>query len=538
MNERRISRISYVLIAAAFLFLSLFILRADIARVLTLMPDDAAYYFKIAENVSVGRGLTFDGINRTNGFQPLWLAVLVPVYRVYHGAPETMCRIVLVLQFVLLALAALLLNATLARFFSRRTVLVSLLLFLFFVFVPAANGMESAVLVLFLTLAFYGGARADVFGRHDPKRELLFGILLGLVVLSRLDMVFLPLVVIAAAFGGALLGGRDERRDEERGGDERRARFVRALCIGAGAAAVVLPYLVYNEISFGAVMPISGLLKSSFPTLSDPAYALSTLGKRALAGLLLAAGYALYSLVRFRSARGGDDGRRYYRSAMIVMACAILLHFIHTLLFMKWAVFGWHYVPYVLFGAVVICEPVERLLAPAGSKRPRAPYWIAVAAIVALGCFTVFRGLSRPVAGGWGQEAYAAARWARENTGTEAVFAMKDAGNFAYFSERRVINLDGVVNNLEYQAALREKSLRGYLALKGVDFLVQHALWDRPDVTKGEYDSLSVSFRSRRYECESDSIVLRKSDEVYRSRTYFDGPYETVFVIWKIRGGE
>jgi hypothetical protein len=526
MNEQRVSRVSYVVIAAAFLFLTFFFLRAGVERVLTVIPDDAAYYFKIAENVSAGEGLTFDGINRTNGFQPLWLAVLVPVYRAYHGTPETMCRVVLVLQLVVLAIAALILNAFLSRFFSRRTVLVSLLLFMFFVFVPAANGMESAVLVLFLTLVTYYGSRADVFGHHDPRRELVFGILLGLVVLSRLDMVFLPLVVITVSFGSAL-GGRDERRE----------RLVRTLSIAAGAAAIVLPYLVYNETSFGAVMPISGLLKSSFPRFSHPAYALSTLGRRGWVGLLLAAGYAGYSLVRFWPTRSGADGRRYYRSAMTVMACAILLHFIHAVFFMKWAVFNWHYLPYVLFGAVAICEPVERLLTWVGPKRPRAAYWIVVAAIVAVGCVAVFRGLSRPLDRDWRPAAYAAARWARENTGTEAVFAMKDAGNFGYFSRRRVVNLDGVVNNLEYQAALKERSLRGYLAIKGVGFIVQHAFWDRPDITKGEYDALTVSYRSHRYECDSDDIVLPKSDEVYRSQTYFDGPYETVFVIWKIRGG-
>ncbi len=349
--------------------------------------------------------------------------MLVPVYRAYHGTPETMCRIVLVFQLVVLALAALLLNAVLARFFSRRTVLVSLLLFLFFVFVPAANGMESAVLVLFLALAFYGGARADIFGRHDPMRELLFGILLGLVVLSRLDMVFLPLVVVAASFVSAL-GGRDERR----------ARLVRTLCVGAGAAAVVLPYLVYNETSFGAVMPISGLLKSSFPNFSQPGYALSSLGKKGVAGLLMAAGYAAYSLVRFRSTRSGADGLRYYRSAMTAMSLAILLHFIHALFFMKWAVFSWHYVPYVFFGVVAICEPAERLFSPAGLKRRRALYRFAVAAIVAVGCLAVFRGLSRPLDGAWCPASYAAARWARENTDTDAVFAMKDAGTFGYFS--------------------------------------------------------------------------------------------------------
>ena len=55
------------------------------------------------------------------------------------------------------------------------------------------------------------------------------------------------------------------------------------------------------------------------------------------------------------------------------------------------------------------------------------------------------------------------------------------------------------VGVLEFQAALKKRNLRGYLAIKGVDFIVQHAFWDRPDVTKGEYESLAVSYRSHRY---------------------------------------
>lgn len=40
--------------------------------------DDAYYYFRIAENIARGNGSTFDGINTTNGYQPLWCWLLVP----------------------------------------------------------------------------------------------------------------------------------------------------------------------------------------------------------------------------------------------------------------------------------------------------------------------------------------------------------------------------------------------------------------------------------------------------------------------------
>jgi len=42
--------------------------------------DDAYYYFKVAQNISEGRGSTFDGINPTNGYHPLWTLVCVPIF--------------------------------------------------------------------------------------------------------------------------------------------------------------------------------------------------------------------------------------------------------------------------------------------------------------------------------------------------------------------------------------------------------------------------------------------------------------------------
>jgi hypothetical protein len=42
--------------------------------------DDAFYYFGIARNVAHGHGSTFDGINLTNGYHPLWMLLAVPVF--------------------------------------------------------------------------------------------------------------------------------------------------------------------------------------------------------------------------------------------------------------------------------------------------------------------------------------------------------------------------------------------------------------------------------------------------------------------------
>ncbi|MCX7924951.1 MAG: hypothetical protein N2554_03955, partial [Fimbriimonadales bacterium] len=76
-----------------------FYLTGDIRAVVSSVPDDTAYFYKIAWNVVQGKGLTFDGINPTNGFQPLWLYVLLPLAWVMRdAAPEAYFRAALIYQ--------------------------------------------------------------------------------------------------------------------------------------------------------------------------------------------------------------------------------------------------------------------------------------------------------------------------------------------------------------------------------------------------------------------------------------------------------
>src|SRR5262249_54593302 len=59
--------------------------------------DDAFYYFGIARNVAHGHGSTFDGIDPTNGYHPLWMLLSVPIYAFgMDGTPAV--RVLLVLQ--------------------------------------------------------------------------------------------------------------------------------------------------------------------------------------------------------------------------------------------------------------------------------------------------------------------------------------------------------------------------------------------------------------------------------------------------------
>ena len=113
---------------------------------------------------------------------------------------------------------------------------------------------------------------------------------------------------------------------------------------------------------------------------------------------------------------------------------------------------------------------------------------------------------------------------------------MTDAGVFGYFSNRQVINLDGIVNSVEYQKVLRSQKINSYFEELGVDYFIQHRMLDREeaeDVIAGNYEFLSISIYSHLYSTFSDEIVLSKENEVFRF-PYYEGTRYTVYLIWKL----
>jgi hypothetical protein len=309
-----------------------------------------------------------------------------------------------------------------------------------------------------------------------------------------------------------------------------REEWGRLLFAGAGAALVLTPYLLYNLLSTGSVMPISGSLKSTFPHLSMSGYGLSRLSGRDWGKIAAAVLFLLWYILPSRAR--GSRGREFFRSAVAVLCLSTLFHLAHTALFMKWAVFRWHFVTYSVAGVFVLSEPVEFLL----SRIPRRLFvaaWIpAFIVLLAAGSFLAKGKLFRPYE--WTVQAYEAALWARSGTAPDDIFGMKDAGIFGYFSGRRVVNLDGVANDDRYQEVLRSGRLDEYLDGLGVAYIAQHSIWHREDVVAGDYSTYDQEYPSRKYDGTGDSIELARENEAYRSPVYFDGAFDTVFLVWRL----
>lgn len=186
-------RLQWVLLAAYAVYYLWLAFAPSIETVINGTVDDSFYYLVVARNFAAGHGSTFDATTElTNGYHPLWMAVLVPLFRFVHD-PELGIRLTLLLSGAF-ALGMLV--------FLRRTLndvvgpWAALLVFVAFAwprfFGLTQNGLETALL-LFLYAAIF---RTLVSGRLETTSQRVgFALLLGFAMLARLDTVFLVFAV-------------------------------------------------------------------------------------------------------------------------------------------------------------------------------------------------------------------------------------------------------------------------------------------------------------------------------------------------------
>jgi hypothetical protein len=216
--------------------------------------DDAFYYAQIARNIVSGKGVTFDGLHETNGFHPLWLLVLLPIYALFSGDWLPL-RVILVLQALLAAASSALLYAVLRRWTGRLLAILGVVLYqmLTFLLEISFSGMEIGLQGLLLIYLLW---KWPTIAQNLEKKAWFLGILLGLIILARLDG-----VAVAGIVGLYTLWRLRKASPSRIGGFLARLRIASGLVTG--------PYFVWNLLHFGHLMPVSGAAKR-YPLWEKP----------------------------------------------------------------------------------------------------------------------------------------------------------------------------------------------------------------------------------------------------------------------------
>lgn len=212
-----------------------------------LVTDDFYYYFLPAKNFVTKGVSSFDGITITNGYHPLWFICNVVLYAT-SGMNDGVYFILLaglsgILTYIFLTKLCELVDLVFGEHWlydillACGAVIYAGLCFL---------GMETSILLPLLATLLVSLLKTN-FETATPKRYLYLGFLSSLVILSRLDTLFLiGLLCIGMFF---LIKGQVSFRSMK----------LVWFCLGM----ILLPiYFLFNYFSYGEFLTVSALTKT------------------------------------------------------------------------------------------------------------------------------------------------------------------------------------------------------------------------------------------------------------------------------------
>jgi hypothetical protein len=527
--------------------------------------DDTFYYLVTAKNFLRLGIFTFDGRNATNGFQPLWMAAIVGLYKAIGTGSTLDLQIFAVnaLEKVLLGAAVAFSVVAFVQSLRRDEpwaagyLALSLVLLCPFYFV-FDQGMETTLAVLLLLTVTYA---------FLSERRVLLGISLALLFLTRLDTaIFVATPVLAWTLATA-------RRDDNR-------RWVAVAIF----AATFFAYIGLNVITTGHAVPISGAIRSSFPVIrwqgaffTEPI----TLAKMFGWGLLFrginiveCAGLAAAGLVLTLVARPAPE----VRDKLLMLGTVSAFLIVNLLMFQKWdksldpRYLAMPMAMATMFFANALAVAIRQARSSFATRAATKTQGVAPppptrSTLSVLGALPVaLIGVLMLAEAGTHLARFGAYADRTEDpirqiflevSGVlprDAVAAGTDVGALAFWTQRRVVNLDGVINNFEYQEYLRAGALRDYLRQQGVTHLAT-ALWDREQTYTGRpiepmyrqvldppavrgvaYKQHDFFVYSYLYGVYSDKIALSPVDEVYRKFLGKQGIADAAYVVYRLPG--
>ncbi len=444
--------------------------------------DDAWYYFEIGRNIAAGHGSTFDTINQTNGYHPLWMGISASAYAL--GLDDLVAvRALLALQLGMwvttlgvVALVASRASGGFERLANRddqdaaarlAQVTAALVLILLglnpYVIKTTVNGLESGTVVLSQAgvIALVWAARGRVL-TTPPRRQILLGSLLAIAFLARTDA-----ALLIACLG---LWSLAELRSEPH------SLLVPLVRLYSIPAVVMGGWFAFSIGTFGEALQVSGEAKR-LPLTGSRGMVLAALAVLALALAWRGRRRLGITYSRGRLPRTSDF---FARTAWFAAFLVLVVGYYTQLSAQQWL---WYFAPHVLYATFLIvlatldfCEGVAAE-APAGQPAARAmrPIQAILVGVLVLGLALQINNFADP-----GQRSIQlanrrAGEWITANLPDDARLGSWDAGVVGYFTEQPVINLDGVVNSFEWLEAQRNGETDTFLRSRDLGYTVNHA---------------------------------------------------------------
>ncbi len=407
--------------------------------------DDGFFYQQIAYNVFQGNGFTFNEEYQTNGFHPLWM-IFSLISELFNPFEK---------QFSL----------HIIWFFQVLFVFLSLKNLSKFWGMPLANVFSSGIIcylfigvgTLYLTeahLNLYCLSLLFLFFFKKSKVYFLLGILSGLAVLARLDNVF---VVFPLAIYYLFVRERFHLKN--------------SIQAGIGFSVLIIPYLTFNYFYFGHIVPISGVIKSSFPNVEMRGFNLY-----AKVFLYTLSFYLIYQILTIKQKRENP--------LKLFFTIGCLLQLLYNIAFQS-QIGQWYFVAQILCISFFAYDAIELI----SKKIPKRK----VLLLTRISLIIVFLFIS--LNAGFrlmSNIGFAAVK----NSGLSfnyqpndkvklliekvenhipnksKVYVYDAPGKMAFYSNLRIIPADGLINDFSYNEELTQLGINEYLKKHKINYLI------------------------------------------------------------------
>lgn len=510
LSERVWTLPSFVLLALGAVAMRWGWINGDLTQlVATILPDDAFYYFEIAQHVWAGEGVTFDGVTPATGMHPLWLLAILPFFRDSAAGAVGPLQGLLLLSTLLAAVAALQLSRLVWRVtgsLAAGIVLAFAFLANHWVVTETLNGLETSLalaLIACVLVQLHSWMTAPSMGR-----ALGLGALVGLCILARSDtaVILLPPCALMLAY--------------------RRPWHPEVLVVAGLPALAILALSLFNyqltgsfaQSSASAVPwvaranwqlfhPEAGWFGFQKASIGTAVGGVIKIGKAL--GWFTAVIAVMSGLLALPALKLQKDGDTLPRDAARIVGALILglllLHFVHG--YFRWIVrpyyfASWSLVVFLLPALALRCWCAEALSDL--SDRANSPAARSLAAgLVFFLILQLGLGAQPHVAYPWQVEMLRAGEEVRNRFAPEEPVGAFNSAIIAYVNDRPIVNLDGVVNE-DAVRAIRAGNLAAYLRSRKIRYIVDSpAMW-----TRGNYfATLSPWFNPGHKPLAYDSIA-------------------------------
>ncbi len=432
-----------------FLFPAAFLISLWGQQVFPGIEDDAFFYCRIADNFVFSGVLSFDGVNATNGFHPIWMMLLTGMRFIVTGQYTFIMGVVVLSTLLMGFCGYLFLSAS--RKYSPPVVLFLFILLVRYIRDFSMMSMETSVL---LPLAFLLLMRLDSDKAPPGNGLWSAGILAGLMFLARLDSLLLSVPVLVLLL----------KKAGKRG-------LVPLLLPGL---VLGIAYVSMNMVSMGTPFSVSGMMKASgfgwnslfagqLFRMSDP------LGFQSPWGL-----YLVFLALSFPVLSMKEKPPSASAASVLIIVFTLVQLFMS-----QWRLWYWYAYPAVVFLAFgvppLLQRAYNRLSLPSGGEKAVTALLLAAAVLL-----SVYWGISygETPEDDFRYRNMLIARELNDILPDSAIVAVGDrAGSFAYFFHGHVIQAEGLAGDVQLVEAIQAGNLEEYLHDAGCGYILS---WTGP----------------------------------------------------------